>query len=49
VRRSERGFLVVDLDSTNGILVNGVRAGEWALSDGDVITVGATQIRYEES
>jgi hypothetical protein len=49
VRRSERGFLVVDLDSTNGILVNGVRVGEWALSDGDVITVGATQIRYEES
>jgi len=49
VRRSERGFTVVDLDSMNGTFVNGVRVAEQPLTDGDVIGVGATSIRYEES
>ena len=49
IRRDERGYLVVDLDSMNGIQVNGVRVREHLLTDGDVILVGATEIRYEES
>ena len=49
IKRDERGHLVVDLDSMNGIQVNGVRVREHLLADGDVILVGATEIRYEES
>jgi hypothetical protein len=49
VRRAERGFTLVDLDSMNGTYVNGVRVREHPLADGDVIAVGATSIRYEES
>jgi hypothetical protein len=49
IRRDERGYRVVDLDSMNGIQVNGVKVREHLLTDGDVILVGATSIRYEES
>jgi hypothetical protein len=49
VRPSEEGYRVFDLGSMNGTLVNGTRVGEHALQDGDVIRVGATSIRYEES
>jgi len=40
---------VVDLGSLNGTLVNGAVVQEHALTDGDVIRVGETEIRYEES
>ncbi|HYL51756.1 MAG TPA: DUF3662 and FHA domain-containing protein [Acidimicrobiia bacterium] len=49
IRRDERGYRIVDLDSMNGIRVNGVQVREHLLADGDVIVVGATEIRYEES
>ncbi len=49
VRRSDFGFKVVDLGSTNGTQVNGVVVKEQALNDGDVIVVGATSLRYQES
>jgi FHA domain-containing protein len=49
IRRDERGFAVVDLGSLNGTTVNDVPVQEHALADGDVITVGETAIRYEES
>ena len=49
VRRGEFGFRIVDLGSTNGTQVNGVVVKEHALADGDVIVVGATSLRYEES
>jgi hypothetical protein len=49
VRRDERGFAVFDLGSLNGTTVNGVAVQEHALADGDVISVGETAIRYEES
>jgi len=49
VRPGHDGYEVVDLGSTNGTLVNGVVVKEHPLRDGDVILVGATSIRYEES
>jgi pSer/pThr/pTyr-binding forkhead associated (FHA) protein len=45
-----RGFAVADLGSTNGTKVNGLRIdGERTLSDGDIITVGGTHLRFEAS
>jgi hypothetical protein len=49
VHRDDLGYRVVDLGSMNGTQVNGVTVREHVLADGDVITVGATSIRYEES
>jgi len=49
VHPSDHGFVVVDLDSLNGTTVNGVVVHEKQLEDGDVITIGETAIRYEES
>jgi hypothetical protein len=49
VRRDDFGFKVVDLGSTNGTQVNGVTVKEQSLSDGDVIGVGSTSLRYQES
>jgi hypothetical protein len=49
VRRTDAGFVIVDLDSLNGTTVNGVVVHEKTLEDGDVITIGETAIRYEES
>jgi hypothetical protein len=49
VRRAGTGFVVVDLGSTNGTKVNGAGVKERRLADGDEITVGGTQIRFEAS
>jgi hypothetical protein len=49
IRPAEVGFEVIDLNSLNGTTVNGVKVHEHALADGDVISVGETAIRYEES
>ena len=43
------GFLLVDLGSMNGTLVNGVAVRERVLHDGDEISVGATVLRFEAS
>ena len=48
VRPSGQGWAVVDLGSTNGTRVNGlVVEGDRLLADGDVITIGATSLRFE--
>jgi hypothetical protein len=49
VRRADFGFKVVDMGSTNGTQVNGVTVREQSLADGDVIVVGSTSLRYQES
>jgi Protein of unknown function (DUF3662)/FHA domain len=49
VRHDERGYHVVDLGSMNGVHVNGARVRDHLLADGDVIVIGATSIRFEES
>jgi hypothetical protein len=42
-------FVVVDLGSTNGSRVNGVRVDTQVLEDGDEITFGNTRMRFEAS
>jgi hypothetical protein len=50
VRPSARGYVAVDLGSTNGTLVNGTRIrGEQAISDGDILSFGSTNVRFEAS
>ena len=49
--RYENGrHVLVDMNSTNGTVVNGTRlTGPHTLRHGDVITIGAIQLRYEAS
>ena len=50
VRRAGSGYVVVDLGSTNGTMVNGARIdGEHRLSDGDIVSIGSTHVRFEAS
>jgi len=44
--RGDNGVLLRDLGSGNGTLVNGQRVTEQILAHNDVITVGATKLRY---
>ncbi|MGK5110993.1 FHA domain-containing protein [Geodermatophilus sp. CPCC 205506] len=49
VVRSGRGWTVHDLDSTNGTVLRGVRLSAPAdLHDGDVMTFGSTNVRWED-
>jgi DNA repair exonuclease SbcCD ATPase subunit len=41
-----RESIIEDLNSTNGVLVNGRKVSRQSLSDGDAITIGETQFRY---
>jgi DNA repair exonuclease SbcCD ATPase subunit len=43
--KGSRALIVEDLNSTNGVLVNGRKVSRQALSDGDVLTIGETQFR----
>jgi hypothetical protein len=49
IRPHGAGFVMVDMGSTNGSRVNGVRVGHQELSDGDELTFGNTRIRFEAS
>ena len=50
VRPVGSAFVVVDLGSTNGTKVNGVRIqGDHPLVDADIISVGSTHLRFEAS
>jgi hypothetical protein len=50
VKAGASGYLVTDLGSTNGTMVNGVKiTGEQALRDGDIISFGSTHVRFEAS
>lgn len=46
IRREGDGYWVVDLDSTNGVAVNGSRVKRSRLSPGDRITVGSTDLVF---
>jgi hypothetical protein len=49
IRPRGTGFAVVDLGSTNGTRVNGVRITEHDLDDGDELAFGNTRMRFEAS
>ena len=50
IRPGRGAYVVVDLGSTNGTMVNGSRiAGEQRLSDGDILSFGSTYVRFEAS
>jgi pSer/pThr/pTyr-binding forkhead associated (FHA) protein len=43
-------YVVADLGSTNGTMVNGTRIhGEQRLVDGDILSFGSTYVRFEAS
>ena len=43
-------YMVTDLGSTNGTLVNGIRVqGDQPLADGDIVSFGSTHVRFEAS
>ena len=45
VRRDD-GYVVTDLDSTNGTMVNGQPVAERLLVDGDRLVIGSTQLEF---
>ncbi len=49
IRAKGDGFQVVDLGSTNGTRVNGVRVYERELRDGDEIAFGTVRVRFSAS
>ncbi len=50
ISRSGTGFVIADLNSTNGTFVNGERLlADHRLEDGDIVTVGSVSLRFEAS
>ncbi len=50
IRTGSVAYVAIDLGSTNGTMVNGVRiVGEQRLNDGDIISFGSTHVRFEAS
>ena len=49
IRPQGERFAVVDLGSTNGTRVNGVRVDTQVLQDGDEVSFGNTRMRFEAS
>jgi FhaA, N-terminal domain/FHA domain len=47
VRREGDAYVVVDLDSTNGLTVNGREVKRATLADGDRLQLGTTDLRFE--
>jgi len=46
IRRTEGGFVLTDLGSTNGTMVNGQPIQEHVLEHGDRITIGETELEF---
>jgi ABC transport system ATP-binding/permease protein len=39
--------VIEDLNSTNGVILNGRKVTRQVLSDGDIVTIGEIQFRYQ--
>ena len=48
IRPTLEGFTIVDLDSTNGIEVDGKRVKELELTDGARFTIGTTEVSFTQ-
>ena len=48
LRRSENGYLCVDLQSSNGVFVNAAKIDTIELHDGDSIQIGDALFMYQE-
>jgi pSer/pThr/pTyr-binding forkhead associated (FHA) protein len=48
LHREHAGYAIVDLDSTNGTQVNGEKVSRAKLQPGDRITLGQTELRFEQ-
>ena len=48
IKPSEKGYLLTDCGSTNGILVNGVSSETWHLQDQDIVSIGEYQLVFSE-
>ena len=46
IQRTESGFVLTDLGSTNGTMVNGEPIQEHVLENGDRITIGETELEF---
>ena len=50
IHRAGSGFVISDLGSTNGTFVNGERLiADHRLADGDIVTLGSINLRFEAS
>ena len=49
IRPQGNGWILVDLGSTNGSRVNGVRVSSHELREGDEVSFGNTVLRFEAS
>lgn len=47
IKKEGERFVISDMGSGNGIKVNGSKTASTTLSDGDIISVGARQIKFE--
>jgi len=45
VVKGQRELIIEDLNSTNGVVVNGRKISRYALQDGDLVTIGEIQFR----
>jgi len=48
VRRDGGTYVLVDLDSTNGVEVDGKRVKRLELSEGSRFTIGSTEVVFSE-
>jgi len=46
IERAPSGYIIRDLESTNGTMVRGRKVNERLLEDGDTITIGETEMRF---
>lgn len=46
IDRAPSGYVIRDLESTNGTMVRGRKVQERLLEDGDTLTIGETEIRF---